>query len=67
MDITRKEIRIKPHTIRYRDDSENGVVGYGSRLDIRHPYPRGFIYGERQRDAVTDWVTKDIPLNKEIG
>ena len=47
----------------YVDDNEEGVVGYGGRLDIRPKYQRNFIYKAAQRDAVIDTVRKGYPLN----
>ena len=35
-----------------RDSAENGVRGYGGRLNIRPAFQREFIYKDRQRDAV---------------
>ena len=36
----------------YVDDVENGVRGYGGRLDIRPAYQREFVYREKERNAV---------------
>jgi hypothetical protein len=47
----------------YKDNEENGVVGYGGKLDIRPPFQREFVYKDKQRDAVINTVTKDFPLN----
>src|SRR5680860_40348 len=47
----------------YQDNDEDGVVGYGGRLDIRPPYQREFIYKDKQRDAVVETVKKGFPLN----
>lgn len=63
MNIELKEITIRELTEGYRDDEENGVVGYGGRLDIRPPFQREFVYKERQREAVIDTVFKNFPLN----
>lgn len=63
MKIELKEITVKELTEGYTDNSEDGVVGYGGRLDIRPPYQREFIYKDKQRDAVIDTVRKDFPLN----
>ena len=45
------------------DDGEGGVVGYGGRLDIRPPYQRGFVYEDKEREAVIDSIMKGFPLN----
>lgn len=63
MNIELKEITIRELTNGYQDNQENGVVGYGGRLDIRPPYQREFIYNNKQRDAVIDTINKDFPLN----
>jgi len=63
MKIELKEITVRELTDGYQDNAENGVVGYGGKLDIRPPYQREFIYKDKQRDAVIDTVTKEFPLN----
>ena len=63
MKIELKEITIRELAEGYEDNAEEGVVGYGGKLDIRPPYQREFIYNDKQRDAVIDTVTKDFPLN----
>ncbi|MCL2672530.1 MAG: DUF262 domain-containing protein [Clostridiales bacterium] len=47
----------------YRDSAENGVVGYGGRLNIRPAFQREYIYKDKQRDEVIRTVQKDFPLN----
>lgn len=63
MNIDLKEIKVRDLTNGYQDNAENGVVGYGGKLDIRPPYQREFIYKDKQRDAVINTVTKNFPLN----
>ena len=63
MQIELKEITVKELTDGYQDNQENGVVGFGGKLDIRPPYQREFIYKDKQRDAVIDTVIKNFPLN----
>lgn len=63
MKIELKEITVKELTNGYEDNNENGVIGYGSKLDIRPPYQREFIYKDEQREAVIDTVIKGFPLN----
>lgn len=63
MKIELKEITIRELTEGYQDNAEDGVIGYGGRLDIRPPYQREFIYKDKQRDAVIDTVKKEFPLN----
>jgi hypothetical protein len=63
MKIELKEITIKQLSDGFEDNNENGVVGFGGKLDIRPPYQREFIYKDKQRDAVINTVTKNFPLN----
>ncbi|HAU53922.1 MAG TPA: HNH endonuclease [Sphingobacterium sp.] len=63
MKIELKEIKVRDLTNGYEDNQEDGVVGYGGKLDIRPPYQREFIYKDKQRDAVIDTITKKFPLN----
>jgi len=63
MKIELKEITVRELAKGYKDNAEEGVVGYDGKLDIRPPYQREFIYKDKQRDAVIDTITKDFPLN----
>lgn len=63
MKIELKELTVKKLTEGFADNSEQGVVAFGGRLDIRPPYQREFIYNDKQRDAVIDTVRKNFPLN----
>jgi hypothetical protein len=63
MKIELKEITVRELAEGYEDNDEEGVVGYGGKLDIRPPYQREFIYKDRQRDAVIHTLTRDFPLN----
>jgi hypothetical protein len=63
MKIELKEIKVRDLTNGYEDNQEDGVIGYGGKLDIRPPYQREFIYKDKQRDAVIDTITKKFPLN----
>ena len=47
----------------YYDDDDDGVTGYGGKLDIRPPFQRAFIYKEKERNAVIDSILKRFPLN----
>lgn len=51
MKISLKEITIKELSKDYQDNSEDGVVGFGGKLDIRPPYQREFIYKDKQIDS----------------
>jgi len=57
MKIELKEISVKELSNGYKDNNENGVIGFGGKLDIRPPYQREFIYKDKQRDAVIDTTT----------
>lgn len=63
MKIELKEISVRELVEWYQDNAENGVIGFGGKLDIRPPYQREFIYKDKQRDAVITTLTKDFPLN----
>jgi len=63
MEIQLHEITIRELTEGYQDNDEDGVVGYGVKLDIRPPYQREFIYKDAQREAVIDTVTQNFLLN----
>ena len=63
MKIELKEITVRELVKDYADNEEDGVVGYGGKLDIRPPYQREFIYKDQQREAVIDTVIKGYPLN----
>lgn len=63
MNIELKEITVQELTEGFQDNEENGVVGYNGKLDIRPPYQREFVYGDKERKAVIDTITKNFPLN----
>lgn len=63
MKIELKEIAISELVADYVDNQENGVVAYEGKLDVRPPYQREFVYGDRERMAVIDTITKGFPLN----
>lgn len=63
MKIELHEISVRDLVEGYDDRGDEGVTGYGGRLDIRPPYQREFIYGDRQRVAVVDSVMHSFPLN----
>lgn len=47
----------------YRDSAEEGVYGFGGRLNIRPKYQREFVYDNKKRDAVIDTIKRGFPLN----
>lgn len=63
MEVKLKEITIRELVRDYKDHAEEGVTGYGGRLDIRPPFQREFVYDDKQRKAVIDTVKKGFPLN----
>lgn len=63
MKIELKEISVRNLTSGYIDNAEEGIFGYGGKLNIRPPYQREFIYNDKQRDAVINTITKKFPLN----
>ncbi len=63
MKISQKEIAISELAEGYSDKGDDGVVGFGGRLDIRPAYQREFIYKPTQRDEVIRSVLAGYPLN----
>lgn len=63
MKIELHEISVRDVVNGYIDSAENGVVGYGGRLNIRPAFQREFIYKDRQRDEVIKTIRKNFPLN----
>ena len=65
MEITLHEIKIRELAEGYQDLSaaEEGIVGYGGRLNIRPKYQREFVYDDKKRNAVIDTVWNKFPLN----
>jgi hypothetical protein len=47
----------------YKNSEEEGVVGYGGKLNIRPKYQREFIYKPEQQIAVINSVMGEFPLN----
>lgn len=63
MKIELKEITIREVANGYLNSNEEGVVGYGGKLNIRPKYQREFVYKDKQRDDVIVTVQKNFPLN----
>lgn len=63
MKIQLKEIPIKEVCEGYTDNEENGVWGYGGKLNIRPPFQREFVYKDKQRDEVIKTIKNNFPLN----
>ncbi len=63
MKIELHEITIREVTNGFKDSSENGVVGYDGKLNIRPAFQREFVYSGKQRDEVINTVKNGFPLN----
>lgn len=63
MKIELHKIKVKEIFDGYIDSEEEGVVGYGGKLNIRPKYQREFVYNEKQRNAVIETILKGFPLN----
>lgn len=63
MKIELKKVTVGGVAENYLDNDEDGVVGYGGKLNIRPKYQREFVYDAKQRDAVVETVRKGFPLN----
>ena len=63
MNIELNEITIRDVAAGYVDNAEEGVVGYGGKLNIRPKYQREFVYDDKKRNAVIDTIRKGFPLN----
>lgn len=65
MKIELTQVTIRDLVDGYADNSatEEGIVGYGGRLNIRPKYQREFVYDEKKRNAVMETVWKGFPLN----
>lgn len=63
MTIKQIEVTVRDIVADYVNNDEQGVRGYGGRLDIRPPYQREFIYNKREQQAVITTVLRSYPLN----
>lgn len=63
MKIELKRVKVREVAENYRDNDEEGVVGYDGKLNIRPKYQREFVYDTKQRDAVVETIRKGFPLN----
>ena len=63
MKITQINVTVADLTAGYVENEEQGVRGYGGRLNIRPPYQREFIYNGKQREDVLQTVLRGFPLN----
>lgn len=65
MKITLHQIKIRELCSGYLDlsSTEEGIVGYNGRLNIRPKYQREFVYDDKKRNAVIDSIWNGFPLN----
>ena len=63
MDIELHDVTIRELVEGFRDEGDDGVFGYGGKLDIRPPYQREFVYDADDRVAVIDSIMNGFPLN----
>jgi hypothetical protein len=63
MKIELQTIKVSELIADFEDKAEEGVRGYGGRLNIRPPYQREFIYDDKKRNEVIQTVRKNFPLN----
>ena len=63
MKIELHEIPVHEIADGYIENEENGVLGYGGKLDIRPAFQREFIYKDKERDEVIRSMRKNFPLN----
>ena len=63
MDIELHNIKISQLVNGFEDNEEEGVVGYGGKLNIRPKYQREFVYSEKQQQAVIDSIFAGFPIN----
>ncbi len=63
MKINLHKITVKEVVNGYINNEEEGVLGYGGKLNIRPKYQREFVYKDAQRNAVITTLQKGFPLN----
>ncbi|MDA8001554.1 MAG: HNH endonuclease [Alphaproteobacteria bacterium] len=63
LEISPMQIAVRDLVEGYVNDDEDGVFGYGGRLNIRPPYQREFIYGEKEQKAVIHSILNGHPIN----
>jgi hypothetical protein len=63
MKIKLHEIKIRDVVEGYENNDEEGVIGYGRKLNIRPAYQREFIYKDDKRNEVIRTIRNDFPLN----
>ena len=63
MKIELHQITVRDLCDGYVNNNEEGVIGFGGKLNIRPPYQREFVYNDVQQKAVIHTITKGFPLN----
>jgi len=63
MKVEPKKIKISELVKGYVNSQEEGVIGYGGKLNIRPQYQREFIYKDKERNLVIDTLLKGFPLS----
>ena len=63
MKIELHQIKIKDVVEGYINNDEEGVVGYGGKLNIRPKYQREYIYDDKHKIEVIKTIQKGFPLN----
>lgn len=63
MKIELQQISVRDIADGYKDSQENGVTGFGGKLNIRPAFQREFVYKDKQRDAVIETINRGFPLN----
>lgn len=63
MNIKRIDITIGEITKGYKNNNDEGVIGYCGNLNIRPAYQREFVYNNEQRNLVIDTIRRNLPLN----
>lgn len=63
MKIEQRAISVKEVFDAFSDNGDDGVFAYGSKLAVRPPYQREYVYNLDQSEAVVHTVLKGFPLN----
>ena len=62
MEIKKIEISIRDLVNGY-SDNEDGIYGFGGKLNIRPAFQREFVYNDSKRNAVLESVINHFPLS----
>lgn len=63
MEIKLHEIEIRDILDGYVNNGDDGIYGYGGKLNIRPAYQRGMVYDDDKQRAVIESIFKGYPLN----